>query len=84
MMETIRTSETSVYYNENTRRNNPEGSNLHTLYTLILKLIRMWIAFHMVWRYVPQTPQSNIFTTYFNLGININIFRKIILGTTQK
>jgi len=30
MMEAVRTSETSVYYNETTRRYIPEGSNLHT------------------------------------------------------
>jgi hypothetical protein len=29
-MEAVRTSETSMYYNENTRRNIPEGSNLQT------------------------------------------------------
>jgi hypothetical protein len=29
MMEAVRTSETSVYYSEITRRNIPEGSNLH-------------------------------------------------------
>jgi hypothetical protein len=28
MMEVVRTSETSVYYNETTRRNIPEGTNL--------------------------------------------------------
>jgi hypothetical protein len=30
MMEAVRTSETSVYYNETTRRYIPEGSDLHT------------------------------------------------------
>jgi hypothetical protein len=30
MMEAVRTSETSVYSNETTRRNIPEASNLHT------------------------------------------------------
>jgi hypothetical protein len=30
LMEAIRTSETSIYSNENTRRYIPEGSNLHT------------------------------------------------------
>jgi hypothetical protein len=30
MMEALRTSETSVYPNETTRRYMPEGSNLHT------------------------------------------------------
>jgi hypothetical protein len=30
MMEAVRTSETSVYSNETTRRYIPEGSNLHT------------------------------------------------------
>jgi hypothetical protein len=31
-MEAVRTSETSAYYNKTTRRNIPEGSNIHTRY----------------------------------------------------
>jgi hypothetical protein len=30
IMEAARTSETSVYFNDITRRYNPQGSNLHT------------------------------------------------------
>jgi hypothetical protein len=30
MMEAARTTETLVYFNENTRRYNPEGYHLHT------------------------------------------------------
>jgi hypothetical protein len=36
MMEVVRTSETSVYYNDTTRRNMPEGSNLILLWITIL------------------------------------------------
>jgi hypothetical protein len=38
MMETLRTSETSVYYNEITWRNIPEGSNLRARRRENLKL----------------------------------------------
>jgi hypothetical protein len=34
MMERVRTSETSVYLNETTRRNIPEGCHLHILSSL--------------------------------------------------
>jgi hypothetical protein len=36
MMGALRISETSVCYNETTRRNIPEGSDLHTIFLLSL------------------------------------------------
>jgi hypothetical protein len=35
IMEVVRTSETSVYSNETTRRYIPEGANLHTFNFLV-------------------------------------------------
>jgi hypothetical protein len=43
MMETVRTSETSVYFNETTRRYIPEGSNLYTCRRENLKSYNFWV-----------------------------------------
>jgi hypothetical protein len=53
MMETIRTSEWSVNYNETTRRNIPKGSNLHTRRRENLKPHMCSILLHN-----PQTETS--------------------------
>jgi hypothetical protein len=46
IMEAVRTSETSVYFNETTRRYNPEGCHLHQIARLCLNF------------YVPNSPNS--------------------------
>jgi hypothetical protein len=71
MMEVVRTSETSVYYNETTRRNMPEGSNL---------LILLWITILLVMGSLPLNavvvllmeivnPYFDVFST--NLSIDL-------------
>jgi hypothetical protein len=44
MMEAVRTSETSVNFNVNTRRNIPEDSKLHTRRREIMKSHKSFMA----------------------------------------
>jgi hypothetical protein len=48
MMEAVRTCETSVYYNETTRRNIPEGSNLISKESLRPKPKQGLLAYYSV------------------------------------
>jgi hypothetical protein len=50
MMEAVRTSETSVYYKETTRRNIQERIHLHTFISFLFKI--MDIIFSMSWQYL--------------------------------
>jgi hypothetical protein len=63
MREAVRTYETLVYSNENTRRYNPEGSNLHTRrrenlksHTVLQKLPRFLLLGDNMHPKLHQTP----------------------------